>query len=268
MQINTIMKTLFIGDVCGKPGREMIRDILPNLRKKEQIDLVVANIDNLAHGIGASPETVREIMSYGVDAMTSGQHIWRKQESREVLSGEFPVARPANYPDFVEGKGMIEVDMGSKGTVLIIHLLGWVFMNDRNVLEPLNYASKMIEGIDYDKYVAIIVDFHAEATSEKLSMSYLLDGKVSALVGSHTHIPTADERILPKGTAYITDMGMVGPYNSTLWVKNDIILQQNMLPYPVKYEIEEDGERVFNAVLIEANSPKNAFGIKRIEVIK
>ncbi len=262
------MKVLFIGDICGKPGREMVGDILPNLRKKENIDLVVANIDNLAHGIGATADTVREIMGYGVDAMTSGNHIWKRKSFHEVLSGEFPVIRPVNYPEEALGRGQLEIDLGKKGRVLLIHVLGSVFMRERTIMEPHYCMQKLIKEVQHDKYTAIIVDFHAEATSEKISMGHMLDGKVSAILGTHTHIPTADERILPKGSAYITDVGMVGPYDSTLWVKNDIILQQNTLPYPVRYEIEEEGKRVFNAVLLDIESSRNAVRIGRIAWVK
>lgn len=263
-----MLKILLIGDVCAKPGRESIRDVLPGLKKKENIDLVIANIDNLAHGFGATAETVQELMSYGVDYMTSGNHIWKNADYTEVLSGDYPVIRPANYPETVEGKGFAEIDMGKKGVVLLIHILGWVFMNERTITEPFIFTEKFFRHIDYDKYSAIIVDMHAEATSEKVSMGHFLDGRASAVIGTHTHVPTADYRILPKGTAYATDAGMCGPLDSTLWAKNDIILQQNMLPYRVRFEVEEEGERVFSAMMIESNSPRNAFKIKHFYIIR
>lgn len=262
-----MIKILFIGDVCGKPGREAVSRMVPKLKEKHDIDLVITNVENLAHGRGTTVETVNEIMSYGIDFMTAGNHIWRNEEFHELLSGDYPIIRPINYPDDLPGTGYGEIDLGAKGVVLVISIMGVALMSERTLSEPFRALKGFLGGIDYDKYSAILVDFHAEATSEKLSAGLYFDGQVSALVGTHTHIPTADERVLPGGTAYITDVGMCGPLDSVLWVKKEIIYQQNMYPYSPRYEIQEEGKLRFDAVLIEAESPKNAVAIRRINEI-
>ncbi len=261
------MKVLFIGDVCGKAGREALKTVVPDLRKKERIDLVITNIENVAHGRGATIDTVNEVMSAGIDFMTAGNHIWRRPDFNELLSGDYPIIRALNYPDDLPGKGYGEIDLGALGKVLVIHLMGWAFMQERTVTEPFRAIRAFLNGIKQDDYSAIIVDFHAEATSEKLALGFFLDGQVSAVLGTHTHVPTADERIMKNGTAYINDVGMVGPYESVLWVKPEIIFQQNMYPYSPAYEIVDDGKKRFDAVLLEIDSPKSAKSIKRVNLI-
>lgn len=260
-----MIKILFIGDVCGAPGREAVKRVVPQLKKDEQIDLVITNVENLAHGRGATVKTVNEIMGAGVDFMTSGNHIWRNNEFHEVLSGDYPVIRPINYPEDLPGKGFGEIDLGSKGRVLVISLMGLAFFHgERTLSEPFRAIDAFLNQIDIDDYSAIFIDFHAEATSEKLSAGFYLDGRVSAVVGTHTHVPTADERILPGGTAYITDVGMTGPKESVLWVKKEIIFQQNMYPFSPTYEIEEEGPLKFDGVLLEIEGPRKATSIRRI----
>lgn len=263
-----MIKILFIGDVCGKPGRESLKKVIPELRKKHEIDLVITNIENLAHGRGATVETVNEIMGYGVDFMTSGNHIWRNNDFHNLLSGDFPVIRPINYPDDLPGKGFGEIDLGSKGKVLVISLMGVAFFyNERTLSEPFRAIDAFLDNLNYEDYSGIFLDFHAESTSEKLSAGMYLDGRVSAVVGTHTHIPTADERVLPGGTAYINDVGMCGPLESILWVKKEIIFEQNKYPYSPKYQIEEDGPLRFDSVLVEIEGPRKAVSIRRINKI-
>lgn len=262
-----MIKVLFIGDVCGKPGRRAVEAFVKDIKKKEHIDVVITNIENSAHGRGATIQTVNELMSSGVDFMTAGNHIWRRNDFYDLLSGDYPIIRPANYPEDIPGNGIGEVDLGSKGKLLVISMLGWAGMNERTISEPFRKIDEILRGIDYEKYAGILIDFHAEMTSEKVSFGLYLDGKVSAIVGTHTHVPTADERLLQKGLAYITDVGMVGPMNSSLWVKKEIIFQQNMFPYSDGYEIEEEGPVRFDSVVIEIESATKAKSIKRINKV-
>lgn len=262
------MKVLFIGDVCGAPGRKALKKFIPEIREKHDVDVVITNVENLAHGRGATVKTVNEIMGYGVDFMTAGNHIWRNKDFHELLSGDYPVIRPLNYPDDIPGVGHGIVDLGSQGQLLVISLMGVAFFhNERTLSEPFRRIDAFLNTIDPDDYSGILVDFHAEATAEKLSAALYLDGRVSAIVGTHTHIPTADERVLPGGTAYINDVGMVGPLDSSLWVKKEVIFQQNMYPYAPPYEIQEEGPIRFDAVLIEIEGPKKAVSISRINKI-
>lgn len=262
-----MIKALFIGDVCGKPGRRAVRDLLPAIKKEEGIDVVITNIENLAHGRGATVETVNELMYYGVDFMTAGNHIWRRPDFHELLGGDFPIIRSLNYPDDLPGKGFGKIDLGEKGKLLVISVIGYAFMNERTITEPFRSLDAFLKGIDSSKYAGILVEIHAESTSEKLSFALYFDGKVSGIVGTHTHIPTADERLLPQGSSYINDIGMVGPMNSSLWVKKEIVFQQSMYPYSPRYEIEEEGPVRLDAVVIEIDGPTSSKSIKRINKI-
>jgi len=262
-----MIKVLFIGDICGKPGRKTVAEILPELRKREKVDLVIANVENIAHGKGVTEATVKEIMSYGVDFMTSGNHIWKRNDFEEVLSGEYPIIRPLNYPDDLPGKGWDEIDLGEKGKLLVVNIMGWWGMNERTIVEPFRAIDVFLRNINVNDYKGIFVDMHAESTAEKVSMGAHLDGKVSVLVGTHTHIPTADERVLPNGTGYITDVGMVGPLNSVLWVDSDIIIKQNMYPYSLHYEIVETGPMRFDAVILEIEDAATVKNITRVNKI-
>jgi 2',3'-cyclic-nucleotide 2'-phosphodiesterase len=262
-----MIRMLYIGDICGKPGRESLAKILPDLRQKVKADIVVANVENLAHGRGATVETVQEVMSYGVDFMTGGNHIWRRPDFEELLGGEYPVIRSLNYPDDIAGKGYEIVDLGKKGSVLIMLVQGRTFMQDPVTSDMLRPIDEVLEKTKKSDLKAIVVEVHAEATSEKISTGLYLDGQVSAVVGTHTHVPTADERILPKGTAYITDVGMVGSMESSLWVKADIVQQQMKYPYAPPYEIEESGKRRFDAVLIEIEDRDESTNIERINKV-
>lgn len=262
-----MIKVLFIGDVCGKPGREGVKAFAKDIKQKEGIDIVITNIENVAHGRGATPETVNELMAYGVDFMTAGNHIWRRDDFYDLLSGDYPIIRAINYPSDLPGKGMQELDLGSKGKLLVISIMGWASMGERTITEPFRKMDEVLKDINPSDYKGILVDFHAEMTAEKVSFGLYLDGRVSAVLGTHTHVPTADERLLPKGSAYITDVGMVGPMDSSLWVKKEIVFQQNMFPYAPRYEIEENGPVRFDAVVVEIDSAKSAKSIKRINKV-
>lgn len=262
-----MIRVLFIGDVCGKPGRQALQKVLPELKKKENIDLVITNVENVAHGKGVTEHTIQEVMSAGVDFMTAGNHIWRRDDFHQVLSGDYPVIRPINYPDDLPGKGYGEIDLGAKGKFLVISVMGWWGMNERTISEPFRAIDKYLSSINAEDYSGILLDVHAEATSEKVAMGMYLDGRVSAVVGTHTHIPTADERILPGKTAYITDVGMTGPLNSVLWVRPEIIFQQNMYPYAPAYEIVEEGPLRFDAVIIDIENAYSSANIRRVNKI-
>lgn len=262
-----MINVLYIGDISARPGREMTLSVLPELRKKHHVDLVIAGIENLAHGKGATVDTVREIMAGGVDFMTGGNHIWRRPDFEELLGGDFPVIRSINYPPDVPGRGFQVIDLGKKGKVLIALVQGRTGINDPVTHDMLRPLDSMLSDQDVDGLSAVIIEIHAEATSEKIATGLYLDGRVSAVVGTHTHVPTADERILPKGTGFITDIGMVGTMNSSLWVKAEIVQQQIKYPYAPAYEVEEKGKRRFDAVLLEIDGPRSCTRITRVNKV-
>jgi len=258
------MKILFIGDIVAKLGRAAVKEVLPGLAKKEKIDLVVANIENLAHGKGATADTIEEIRKAGVDIMTSGNHIWFRGEFVDVLSSDPRILRPANYPADTPGFGFTYAKT-ARQKVLVINLLGRQWMNEPTDEPYRTIDAILLDQVEKEKPDAIVVDFHAEATSEKRAMGYFLDGRVTALIGTHTHIPSADAQILPKGTAFVTDVGMTGAALSVLGVEPEIIIKRQKDPYPVKFEWVEEGPKVFNSVLIETKKGKAAKSIVRID---
>jgi len=258
------MKILFIGDIVAKIGREAIREILPDLIKKEKIDLVIANIENLAHGKGATKLTVEELRESGVDVMTSGNHIWFRSDFVESLADDPTILRPANYPADSPGFGFTYANVG-KEKVLVINLIGRQWM-DQPADEPYRSVDAILmDQIEKEKPKAVLVDYHAEATSEKAAMAYFLDGRITALVGTHTHVPSADAQILPKGTAFVTDIGMTGALHSVLGVEPDIIIKKQKDPYPSKFEWVETGPKVFRSVLIETKKDGSVKLIERLD---
>jgi len=258
------MKILMIGDIVAKPGREAVKEILPGLIKKEKIDLVVANIENLAHGKGATSETIEEIRKVGVDIMTSGNHIWFRSETGEILNSDPTVLRPANYPADMPGFGFTYAKVG-KQKVLVINLLGRQWM-DEPIEEPYRTIDAIvIDSKEKEKPDVTLVDFHAEATSEKAALAWFLDGRVTAVYGTHTHVPTADPQILPKGTAFVTDIGMSGAVHSVLGVEPSIIIKKQKDPGPLKFEWVESGPKVFRSVLLEVGKEGSVALFKRID---
>ncbi len=258
------MKILFIGDIVAKPGRQAVEEVLPDIIKKEKIDLCVANIENLTHGKGATAERVDDMREAGVDIFTSGNHIWFRKEFEEVLNNDPTVIRPANYPADAPGFGFTYATVG-KEKVLIINLIGrqWI---DEPVDEPYRVVDALLlDQVDKEKPSAILLDFHAEATSEKNAMAWFLDGRITALVGTHTHIPTADSWVLPKGTALVTDIGMTGALHSVLGVDPSIIIAKQKDPAAIKFEWVEKGPKVFRSVLIETDKKGLAKSIKRVD---
>jgi len=257
----SVIKILFIGDIVGRPGRRSVREFLAENRQK--YDLVFANAENLSSGRGITIEKYLETEAFGIDYFTSGNHIWSYDEFVEYLNDpKIKVLRPANYPNSAPGRGFVEISI--KGTKLIlVNLQGRVFMKDE-IDDPFVMGKNIAD--DYKDSI-IIIDFHAEATSEKIALGYYLDGKISALVGTHTHVQTADEHILENGTAYISDIGMCGPEISVLGVKKEIIIEKFLTALPISHKVAS-GDSLFNAVEIEIDiETKKAVSIKRINKI-
>ena len=216
------LTVICIGDVFGEPGRKAVHALLPRLRKQHEADLAIVNVENSAAGFGVTPLIARTFLEHGVDVMTSGNHIWDKKEIIEYIGKENLLLRPANFPAGTPGVGHVTVKAGPH-KVVVLNLMGRVFMLPIDC--PFQKADEILPELRKDTPI-IIVDMHAEATSEKVAMGYYLDGKVSAVVGTHTHVPTCDHRVLPKGTAYCTDIGMTGPYDSVIGVEAPMIMSE------------------------------------------
>ncbi|MCK4859163.1 MAG: TIGR00282 family metallophosphoesterase [Candidatus Omnitrophica bacterium] len=239
------MKILAIGDIVGKPGREAVKSLLPKLKQKHSLDLVIANGENVAGGSGITPKLAEELFNAGIDIITSGDHIWKRKEVISFLETEKRLLRPANYPQQAPGGGSIVIEKnGIK--VGVINLAGRIFME--GIRCPFKVAQEEIKSIKENTKI-IIVDFHAEATSEKVALGWYLDGRVSAVLGTHTHIQTADEKILPQGTAYITDLGMTGPYNSVIGRKKEEVLQRFVVQVPTRFEVADGDVHLCGVVL-------------------
>ncbi len=242
------MNILIVGDICGKEGRAEAQKWIPILHDEYNIDMVIANGENSAGGVGITKKVLDELFSIQIDVVTSGNHIWDKKEIFSFIDSEDYLIRPANYPPDTPGKGYCVFECKGK-KVGVINLLGRTFMPAMDC--PFRKADEIIGAIQKDCDY-IILDFHAETTSEKMAMGWYLDGRVSCVVGTHTHIQTADERILPQGTGYITDLGMVGPWDSILGVDKDLILKKFLTGLPVKFELAK-GSKVFSAIIIHIN---------------
>jgi len=243
------MRVLFIGDIVGRVGRTTTKALLPTIVDKYKTDLVIANGENAAGGFGITDKIASEILSYGVQIITTGNHVWDRKEFITLISKEDRVLRPLNYPEGVPGYGSILYTLRSGEKVAIINLSGRIFMS--NIDCPFRIAREETKRVSALTKI-IIIDFHGEATSEKMAFGYFMDGKVSAVIGTHTHVQTADERILPGGTAYITDVGMTGPYNSIIGVEKELVIQRFLTNLPIRFEAAK-GEGIFSAVIIEIN---------------
>ena len=254
------MRILFIGDIVGKPGREVVKNILPRVITEENIQFVVANCENAAGGFGLTPRISHEVFSVGVDVITMGNHVWARKEISEIIEEE-NILRPANFPPEVPGKGWTIIQAGNGIKIGIINLMGRVYMSTLEC--PFRTADAIIEEISKQTKI-IVVDMHAEITSEKVAMGWYLDGKVSAVIGTHTHVPTADERVLPQGTAYITDIGMTGPLDSVIGIKKEIILKKYLTQMPMRFEVANDDLVFAGAVMEIEEKTGKAKSIKRI----
>lgn len=255
------MRVLLIGDIVGRPGRDAIKDLLPVLRKEEEVHFVIANAENAAGGSGVTPQIADELFKYGIDVMTTGDHIWNKREIVDYLDKNNSLLRPANYPAGAPGFGSCVANKNSL-KVGVINLAGRVFMD--SIECPFKVVRQEIEKIK-DKTKIIFVDIHAEATSEKVALGWYLDGVVSCVFGTHTHIQTADERILPKGTAYITYLGMTGPYDSVIGRRTEQILTRFITQLPTRFEMAEENVKLAGAVVEIDESTGKALSIKRIQ---
>ncbi|RJQ56368.1 MAG: TIGR00282 family metallophosphoesterase [Nitrospiraceae bacterium] len=257
------MKILFIGDIVGNPGRKALGEGLPDLVGKLKIDFVIANGENAAGGFGITESIGGELFALGVHVLTSGNHIWDKKEALTYILKENRLLRPANYPPDVPGSGSIVLNASSGDKVAVLNLSGRVFMSQMDC--PFRTAQKEVAALRKQAAV-IIVDFHAEATSEKAALGWFLDGEVSAVIGTHTHVQTADEKILPKGTAFISDIGMTGPTDSIIGVKKEQIIQKFLTQIPTRFETAKGGTMLSCAVL-EVN-PKTGLStsIQRLQM--
>ena len=257
------MKLLFIGDIVGRPGRELLRQGLDAIVEHHDIDLVIANAENSAAGFGITRDIGDQLLEWGVDVMTSGNHIWDKREALDYIGTEPRLLRPANYPAGVPGRGSYLARTADGRSVGVINAMGRVFM--LNIDDPFAVVLKEVEALRARTRI-IFVDFHAEATSEKLAMGWHLDGKVTAVVGTHTHVQTADERILPKGTAYLTDVGMTGPHDSIIGVEIEPALNRFLTGLPSRFETAT-GNPSLNAVIVETDPQTGrAVDIERLSV--
>lgn len=245
---------MVIGDLVGRPGRKAISQFLPTLRQEYSLDLVIANGENAAGGIGLTPGTAKELLGLGIDVLTSGNHIWAQKEIIPLLDSELPILRPLNYPPGVPGRGYLSI-----GRVVVVNLLGRVFIGDFDC--PFRAMDELLARLEEK---IIIVDFHAEATSEKVAMGRYLDGRVSAVLGTHTHVGTIDAQILPGGTAYVTDIGMTGPADSVIGDDTEAVIQRFLTQMPHRLGVGK-GKLVLNAILVGVDEETGkATSIERI----
>ena len=251
------MRILAIGDVIGKPGRQALDTFLPQMKQEYAVDLTIVNAENSAHGIGVTPETAEELLKAGADVLTSGNHVWAHKTILPCLDSEMPLIRPLNYPPGVPGKGYI-----IKNGVLVVNLIGRTFMD--NYDSPFRTMDTLLAQLE-NKPKIIIVDFHAEATSEKVALGRYLDGRVSAVLGTHTHVGTIDATILHGGTAYVTDIGMTGPVDSVIGDDPENVLKRFLTQLPHRLSAGS-GKSVINAILVTVDEiTGKASGIERIQ---
>ena len=251
------MKILAIGDIIGKPGRRAVKETLPSLRREYAIDLIIGNGENAAGGLGLTPSTAQELFDSGIDVITTGNHIWAYKEIVPYLDSEAALLRPLNYPPVNPGRGYL-----LKKNALIVNLVGRVFIGHFDC--PFRAMDKLLAEFEH-KAIPIIVDFHAEATSEKVAMGRYLDGRVSAVLGTHTHVGTIDAQILPGGTAYVTDIGMVGPIDSVIGDDPDSVINRFLTQIPSRLSVGK-GKVNFDAILVEVDEKTGkAVDIKRIQ---
>jgi metallophosphoesterase (TIGR00282 family) len=247
---------LAIGDIIGKPGRQAVKELLPGLKERRGVDFVIANGENVAGGIGLTPATAEELLKAGVDVITSGNHIWAQKEIIPCLDSKIPVLRPLNYPPGVPGRGYIVVN-----NIVVVNLIGRTFIGNFDC--PFRVMDKLLAELASELKI-IIVDFHAEATSEKVALGRYLDGRVSAVLGTHTHVGTIDAQLLLNGTAYVTDIGMTGPSDSIIGDDTESVLSRFLSLIPHRLTVGK-GRVIFNAILVNVDKATGvATGIERI----
>jgi 2',3'-cyclic-nucleotide 2'-phosphodiesterase len=257
------VKLLFVGDVVGRPGRTALKRLLPRLVDLHRADYVVVNVENSAGGFGVTPEVLAEIAELPIDCYTTGNHVWDKKEGIEILDREPRLLRPANYPEGNPGKGIYVGETAAGVPVATLNLEGRVFMHQLD--SPFRVADRLLGELPPDVKV-VLVDFHADATSEKQALAFYLDGRVSAVLGTHTHVPTADERVLRGGTALLTDVGMTGPYESIIGMRADKVLARFLLQTPAPFEVAKRDVRLAAAVVDVDETTGKARGIERLLV--
>ncbi len=257
------MKILFIGDIVGKIGRQSVKNLIPNLVDRYKIDAVIANGENAAGGFGITEKTASELFNFGVHIITTGNHVWDKKEAVSYIAKENRILRPVNYPSDCPGFGSIIYTLPNKEKIAVINISGRVFMNTLDC--PFRVGKAEVKKLKEYTNI-IIVDFHAEATSEKIAFGYYMDGIVSAVIGTHTHVQTADERVMPEGTAYITDVGMTGPQTSVIGIEKEQIIERFLSQMPRKYDVA-GGKGLLSAVVIEIdNKNGKAVAIQRLQL--
>jgi len=255
------MNILFLGDIFGKPGRGIVTEHLESLREEFNIDFCIANGENVAQGRGITSKTARSLFEKGIDAFTSGNHLWDQKDSISFLEKEKRILKPLNYPDKAKGSPFIILNKNNL-KLGVVSVIGQAFMGPAN--SPFDALDKNLPLIHAETN-CLLIDFHAEATAEKRALGYYLNGRVSAVIGTHTHIQTADEEILSKGTAYITDVGMTGPHDSVIGVKKEIILEKMSTGMPIRYEVSNKGLQI-NAVVVNIDSESGrGLSIERVK---
>ena len=259
-----MFKVLFIGDVIGRPGRRLVRELLPGLVARNEIDLVVANGENASGGLGLTAKAGEELFDSGVDVLTGGNHTFQYKGIEDYLDQREKVLRPANYPEPCAGKGSTLVESAGGVRVGVLNIIGRAFMAPLDC--PFRKADAEIVRLKDQGAELILVDFHAEATSEKKAMGLYLDGRVGAVVGTHTHVQTADEEVLPGGTAYITDLGMTGPHRSVIGMKEAAVLERFLTGRPGRFEVAKRGLRLEGAIIFLEASTGVAHKIERLQV--
>ena len=257
------IRILAIGDIVGTPGRKVLREALPGYIRDQAIDLVVANGENLVSGSGLTIKTKDKLLSHGVDVVTSGDHIWRRMEISNGLTRGGRLLRPDNYPDECPGRGLTIVEARNGVKVAVINLLGRLFMSPIDC--PYRAADRAVEEARQTTPV-VVVDFHAEATSEKISMGWYLDGRTSAVWGTHTHVQTTDEKLLPNGTAYLTDLGMTGSHHSVLGRKVEPVLQKMVTHIPARFDVADEDLRMSGAIVTIDAETGRAKAIERVQL--
>lgn len=255
------MRVLFIGDIIGEPGRQAVAHSLPRIKNEYALDFVIANGENSAGGIGVTRDTAQNLLHSGVDAITLGNHAWSKKDVYAYLDMETRIVRPANYPKGVPGRGFCVYRTRGGDTIGVVNLCGRVFMD--HLENPFTVIDEVIESMRRETNT-ILIDFHGEATSEKIAFAWYVDGRVSAVLGTHTHVQTADERVLPEGTAYITDVGMTGPVDSVIGVRKELIISRFLTQMPNKFEVA-GGACFVSAVVLDIDaSTGKALAIERL----
>jgi metallophosphoesterase (TIGR00282 family) len=256
------MKIMMIGDVYGEPGRAALAKLYPKLRDQHRVDFTVVNVENAAGGFGVTQPIAESVLDLGVDVMTTGNHVWDKKETVSYIVKENRLLRPANYPEGTPGAGYITVKAGPH-RVTVINLMGRVFMHPIDC--PFRKAEAILEAAGHESPIRL-VDFHCEATSESIAMGWWLDGKVSAVVGTHRHVQTADERVLPGGTAYITDLGMTGPTEGVIGVDREQILQRFLTQMPIRFETAKGPAALHGVVITVDPDTGRASAIERLRI--